>query len=545
MINRNVADIYCPGCGAPAHFDIRRQRYVCGYCGREVKINEALQQRKGFRQLHTSRMKDEALNYKLIKAECPGCGAEIVFEEGEALSDCAFCGKALVRTSYLYKEDMPEMIVPFRITEDEAEGFLRNWCNQNKGKREAKHIRKNISDLKGFYLPYELIRGPIDCKVSRIDGGKTYDCSGYVDDVFINCSRQLDNLLLDGMEPYELDDLKEFDFAYAAGQRIKIRDVDADQLVSRISKEVSESYTPAVRKTLETKAVYVKSYADSVLRMPVLLPGYYLRCGETMAAVNGQTGKVSVRAEKESHYYFMPWWLKAILATLIFSTLSFCGLKLFGMDMWEALYIAGILAVFFLTVTLCAYSDTDRMEFSVNAGREIFTSKGGAYRRINGELVQDPDELKRNIAEPVFFENIDGKDEAVVLRFTAPARIIRMGLLAAMVMFLPVVLALFINGFNFKQLELGGSAVWFCIFVPVVPIYVLKFGVIELYENPWIYLLSEDGTKKRYHKPVNWKETEKLILACLKYLFIPPVCFAVWLGIAAFCTIVYLTAFGF
>ena len=119
-----------------------------------------------------------------------------------------------------------------------------------------------------------------------------------------------------------------------------------------------------------------------------------------------------------------------------------------------------------------------------------------------------------------------------------------MGLLAILVIFLPVVIALLLNGFDFQRLDLGGSAVWFCIFVPVVPIYVLKFGVIELYERPLIYLLQEDGKKKRYHEPVDWKEVGTTVLELLKYLFIPPACLAVWLAIASFCVICYLTAFG-
>ena len=58
-----------------------------------------------------------------------------------------------------------------------------------------------------------------------------------------------------------------------------------------------------------------------------LLPVYYIAEGETMAAVNGQTGKVSVRAEKASHYYFLPWWFKAILATLLVSKTFAAGLR--------------------------------------------------------------------------------------------------------------------------------------------------------------------------------------------------------------------------
>ena len=120
-----------------------------------------------------------------------------------------------------------------------------------------------------------------------------------------------------------------------------------------------------------------------------------------------------------------------------------------------------------------------------------------------------------------------------------------MVLLCLGVLFLPVILALLINGFDFQRLELGGSAVWFCIFVPIVPIYLLKFGIVEFYEKPWIYLVKDNGRLKRYKEPVRLGIKKEDVLMVPKALFIPPVSLAVWFGIASFFTMVYLTAFGF
>ena len=55
-------------------------------------------------------------------------------------------------------------------------------------------------------------------------------------------------------------------------------------------------------------------------------------------------------------------------------------------------------------------------------------------------------------------------------------------LLSIVALFLPVIIALFLTGFDFQKINLGGSAVWFCIAVPVVPIYLLKFGIVELHD---------------------------------------------------------------
>ena len=97
----NFADVRCPGCGAPAHFDIIKQHYLCGYCGGTVGIKEAQTQKKGFRRLRRAKIKESAGQYSLMQASCSGCGATLVFPEGEAMTDCAFCGRALVRTQYL------------------------------------------------------------------------------------------------------------------------------------------------------------------------------------------------------------------------------------------------------------------------------------------------------------------------------------------------------------------------------------------------------------------------------------------------------------
>lgn len=249
--------------------------------------------------------------------------------------------------------------------------------------------------------------------MERIDGGKSYFCGGFIDEVFVNCSAQLDNLLLDAMEPYDLDDLTEFDFAYVAGHQVKTDDISGKQLEKRISAEVSASYSPVVQ------------------------------------------------------------------------------------------------------------------------------NEGGPFRRQNGVLAQDAQPRERPATSPVFFETLGGKRREVVLKFSTPWRIIRMALL---VLFLPVVIALFINGFHFSEINLGGSAAWFCIFVPVIPIYLLKFGRIDMYDRPWFYIVSENGTRIRYREKRETPSGKETLKIAGRLLFGWPIGLAVWFGILAFLTMCGLTA---
>ena len=541
-----LTDIYCPNCGAPANFNIMTQQYQCGYCGGAVTIAHAKELKQGFRKMRSEHLQNSVKQYRLSTASCSGCGAELVFEAGEALSNCAFCGRSLVRQDYLETKNMPESVIPFRITEDEARMRLAEWCQKNKGKQEAKHLAVLLPKLKGFYLPYELVCGPVHMRVSRMSGSRSYTCEGFLHDAFVNRSSQLDNLLLDGMEPFDVSAMAEFDFAYVAGHRVKTPDMADKNLEARVGREVAETYLPAVRRVLQTKAVDVHADVSSAMRYPVLLPVYFISEGNVCAAVNGQTGKVSVRAEKDSHYIFLPWWLKAILGTVAVTLVVLGAMVFFGMEFMEALLVCGMLGITLLVILLCLFSDTVRNKFAVVSGRKIFTSGKRTFRREGGALVLDETILERKVEAPVFWERLDGIVYPVIIRFTPLLRMIEALALTLGVLFFPVILALLINGFDFERLELGGSAVWFCIAVPVVPVLLIQ-GIVGLYDNPWIYLIDAYGRKRRYKQKqkIDLPPKRTILKTILVLLFKPPLCFAVWFGICSMIAMVYLTAFGF
>ena len=521
-------DIHCPSCGAPAYYDIRTRMYNCSYCGNRVGIDRAKGEHKGFREISKKKMRESIKKFTLQKASCTGCGAQVVFETGEAVANCAFCGRSLVRKAFVNPDIIPELIVPFAITPTEAQDILADWCNKNKWKKEARAIREKIQDLKGFYLPYELVRGPVSCSVFRIEGGSVYDCGGFIDEVFVNCSKKLDNQLLDAMEPYDLDELQEFDFSYIAGHQVKTGDISEDELIRRIDVEVGEDYKPVIQKTLETKAVGVNVSCKNVLRMPVLLPVYYLAFDGYMAAVNGQTGRVSVRACKESKYLILPWWIKAILATIAGTAGVALGMFLFGAERDLILGASGCLALVLVFVFFAAYSQQREETYGLETYRKVFHSKT---------------ELKKPVTKPVFFMNIAGKIQEVEIRFTTVLRVIRALAITLAVVFLPVILALIINGFNFSILNLGGSAVWFCIAVPLAPVFLIKYGRMDIYDNPWIYMIGENGQKKRY-KPKRDKADMRENIDYIKEWFKPPLLWLTLFILFLFGTMVYLTAFG-
>lgn len=542
-MGKEILNIACPHCGSPAKFDIIRQIYRCPSCGQKVEIEDARQEKKAFQQEQRQRIKKSVASFSMSTTTCTGCGATLVFAKNEPVSSCAFCGRSLVRKNYIYDEKLPQNIIPFALTKEEAVALLEKWCAQNQKRVEAKHLLPKAAQVQGYYLPYEMVRGPVRCVVCKKGETKTFNADGYVKDSFINCSSQLNNLLLDNMEPFDTEQLKEFDFSYVAGQRVKIADIGEKDVQKRLNDETAENYRSGMEKIWGTKAIELSARVDPVVKIPVLLPVYYIADGDVNVAVNGQTGKVSVRAEKDSGFICVPWWLRGSCILFLVCAVIYLAVRSGGFNQEETVLITGVAALFFLIVLIAMLGDHANNHFQKVTYRDIFSTGTQTYSRRQGKLVLNAEIIKRKIEAPVFKEMLDGKERAVTYTFRSLKRTTGMALIGMAVIFLPIILALFARSFDFSKIHIGGCAVWFCITVPTVPIIFIRYGIQFLYDSPLIYTIAENGKKKRYRRQseVTVKDVFHLVFEAL---FSFPLCLATWFALAIMILSFYFTAFG-
>ena len=533
-----LLSVSCASCGAPAAYDIVKHTYTCAYCGNTTPVELALKQRKGFRSLHRQRLQASKDSFAAVTCTCSNCAAQVVFPPSEVLQTCSFCGSALVRGKYLKIPDFPELVIPFRLTPDEARERFASWCAHNARRREAKHLSQCLDQMQGYYLPFELVRGPIDCMVSREGSTRNYSCGGFLSSVFVNTSEQLDNLTLNGMEPFDLRELREFDFGYLAQHKAKVDEIDAKALDERVRQEVAASYRPVVQRALETKGIEISPSTQNLMRMPVLLPVYYISSGNVCAAVNGQTGKVAVRSERVRKT--MPWWIRPIVATLaVFVAALAVASRLMG-SLEGGLVLAGGFTLVMALIFYTAYSNAYEGQKRRTLDPKILTSTEVFERAEDGTLRQTSEVIAEDPVEPMFFENVGGVRTQVGIRFTTPWRAIRAIALGIGIPMLPMLIAFVLNGLSTQGLQPGGSAVWLCIFVPLAIAYVVKMGRIDIYENPYVYVTDERGRRHR----VKMKSRTITLLEVIKVLFTPPLIFVALglLGTLAMC--VYLTLGG-
>ena len=488
----NPIRLTCPQCGAPAQYSVADRVYRCAFCGADTPPAEQHQKLRSWQSVRRKQLRAELASARAVLYSCPGCGAQVAVGEDEATGSCGFCGGSLVRREFTQASTFPELIVPFRLTREEAAERAKKWVGAHGSPQERIAVSKNLQHLRGFYLPYQFVRGPIECTVVRDTSRRLYHCGGYVDEIAVNTSKQLKNEVLDAVEPFDWEETRPFHFGYIAGQRVKMQDIGSKELVQRVEQEVSGDYLPEVEKVMHTRGVSLRMNAGELEQLPVLLPLYIVSQKNLSLTVNGQTGAVAVSLNKTVNTGRF-WFIEPLLTTLVIGLISFFLSKSLELALMGSAVVA--------LVAFIAFGQ-DRVKHnqllvksSVKRG-----NKGG----------------KR--AVPVFREPAGDGDETVNVRisFFPLSRIVRNLLGLALFNTLPLLIAMFFRwseGLPLSTLHFGYISLWLVISVPMTFIYWIAWLRRDVYDRPVIRQLLPDGKTKRLRQKRKRGSPRSLIAA--------------------------------
>ncbi len=464
----------CPNCGAPSYYDIANRTYRCTYC--QVTTPPVTMQRRisGWRAMRQNHLRQEFSHFNMAVYSCPNCGASVTVDANEATARCSFCGGSLVRRGYNNSDSFPELIIPFRITEQQAKQRLAEWAQSHKDKEEREIVLRNIQHLKGFYLPYQFVRGPIECTVDRDATNRKYHCGGHVDDIAVNASSQLDNEVLDAAEPFVWDETTEFSFGYVAGHSVKMQDITGKQLANRVRTEVANDYLPEVEKVMHTKGLDIYAAPGELQQMPVLLPMHIIKQKNLSVAVNGQTGAVAVTTYKKVDTSRF-WFREPILVTL---------------------------AVFIVTLVLSNYMFAGM--FALTAGLIAFTAfSNNRKKHLKTVIHTSHDKEEKQRLEPVFREPINGQWSNVDISFYTPFRVARMAIGMVLFNVLPLLLsalAFWAGDRPLSELDIRYIVIWLVISIPMTFIFWIAYVRRDVYEHPTIRQIMPDGSLRKVSK---------------------------------------------
>ena len=489
----NPLVIRCSYCGGDQSYDIVKQKYCCAHCGAEVDAAE-----KKAEYHRWKRLRQEAVLQDFDKVKtfsCPSCGAQTMAASEDASTQCPFCQNTMIDASF-GGNDIPEVILPFKLSKEEALEKLNAWLRKNKSNPAAQRIEKNLQRFTGCYLPYHIVRGGYNGNlgIALQDGSDArYPFRAYLNHTAVNASKDWDNLFLDGIEPFDFDEAREFDFGFLNHQSAKIQNVVGEALNARIKEETRTELYHDLSKKVRTKEMTVFLDDDENESIPALMPVYLVKCKNGIAAaVNGQTGKVSIATGKKKNLTKL-WWLWPMLATIAVALVSWLWIG----EAWAIWSLPLIFGLIF---------------FAVAHNRH--------HAKIIDEVITIPKTQKRhNDTRTEFFADFGQGPVPAELKFFTFGRIVKLVVGMAVLTFLPLLIVVpiqILRGQPLSAIHIGYGAAWYII--PVFMAIVLAGGAAKamMYGEPLYYEKRSDGSMVRRRLPSQKKFSLKQLLPGLK-----------------------------
>lgn len=421
-------------------------------------------------------MKRESASTKNFS--CPACGAQTMVGGDNVTALCPFCGNTMIDAIFA-ADEIPEVIIPFKISLDEAKAKLQEWLNANKGSKVAEAVGKSVENLTGFYLPFHIVRGACDGSMDiKLQSGEVrdYPFRAYLKHTVVNASSDINNTFLDGIEPFDFSQALEFNYGFLNHQSAKVQNVDEATLGGRVNEETREELYGTLSSQFGNKEVSVSLANDQSETLPALLPVYIVNCGEGVyAAVNGQTGKVAVDTGKDKNLTAR-WWIAPLVATLAVATAGCFGSIELGA-------VGGfVFGLVFFVVALTRHHD-----------------------ELVRDVITNPVEKKtHNDTETVFMADFGQGQVPAKLRFISTSRIIKIVVWSLVVIFLPLIIAVplqLMRGAPLSGIKIGYGAVWY-VFTGLIAIFAAG-GLAKsmMYGLPLYYEIRPNGKLRRRKLP--------------------------------------------
>lgn len=264
----------------------------------------------------------------------------------EASTFCSYCNSPTIVFDRVSKQLRPKKIIPFKVTKEQALDYIRESFDN--GKYVPEKIRAlTVEDIRGIYIPFWLyntfIRRGMRIETRIEDKGKVAffrDASCRFSHLTLDASLNLSNELSQRLEPYNMDELVDFEEAYLAGFYADKFNVPR-KAVASIAKERCRKYLDKIILSsvpvlagsmmagLEPTNYKIKNVKEEYRVISIeyaLLPAYFVSIcykeGNQLLMANGQTGKVvgSLPIEKEQlRKAYIP---KAIGCSIFFTIFS-------------------------------------------------------------------------------------------------------------------------------------------------------------------------------------------------------------------------------
>ena len=158
-----VISFKCPNCDGELIFDPTTQQYKCEYCDSKFSQEELdkmspemCTEQKA--ETPSGDIQDEKTGEEetqdAVVYTCPSCGAEIVTDATTAATFCYYCHNPVILGGRLEGEFLPDKVIPFEITREEAVKRFLEYVGRKKFVPKAFFSKQQIETISGVYFPY-------------------------------------------------------------------------------------------------------------------------------------------------------------------------------------------------------------------------------------------------------------------------------------------------------------------------------------------------------------------------------------------------------
>ncbi len=310
--------IACPKCGADIAFDPTTGKVYCEYCGSYSDISEVELNQYNKEKVATQAQPADAPSYGTIKEDdsdiydefhCSSCGAQLITDKNTTITRCVFCGSQQMIKQRMTGRFQPKKVLPFKINQVNFLNIYRNFVH--KKIFAPNEFRENplIKEIKGLYVPYYIYNYDV-ISYGRGEAQKREDKTTYYKWfeykqqetalVQIDGSSRLDDSIMSSLEPYNLQEMVDYNPAYITGFQAEKTDETAESLdnkaENRIIMHSNRVVNSHVRPYHQTGGYVVSDSTKKCDPEYALLPTWFVNTNfkgkKYSYAINGQTGKV-------------------------------------------------------------------------------------------------------------------------------------------------------------------------------------------------------------------------------------------------------------
>ena len=345
----------CMGCGATLKYTPATQNWKCEYCGAEYTISdiESFQEKsklKAETNANNVTIEDGKVSDKEYSSYlCKNCGAELITDENTVATSCVYCKSTAIINNRIKGVLLPNKLIPFTKTKEDAINAFKSCTKGKLFAPKAFSDMKNLQEVSGVYVPFWLYDSVVDAdfeaKGTKVTSWTSGDYHYTKTDLYdvertgnmefekvpADSSSKFEDDLMDSIEPYNYDDLKDFNEAYLSGFLAEKYDVSKEDASKRMEERVANTAIDECRKSASSyttltphlQNVKITKGNISYVMLPVWMLNIKYSGKLYHFAMNGTTGKFIGEIPMDKG--------KAFMYTMLFAISVFAICSIFAM----------------------------------------------------------------------------------------------------------------------------------------------------------------------------------------------------------------------